>query len=139
LTWNRTIYERRTYGFEVVGETRVVRLETVRAVKAELVGVEIRIGLRLIFQRPQVRAAPIKRARVRRVLEPYLPLRELVRGRHLVLAGSCRQPPSGNKGKAQNRIDLKCPRAAVREWLDRVDGRPSVLMLSHRVLSRAAQ
>jgi hypothetical protein len=35
------------HGLEVAGQTRVVRLETVRAVEAEVAGVEVRVDLRL--------------------------------------------------------------------------------------------
>jgi hypothetical protein len=48
---NRAIIDSLPYRLEIVSETRVVRFETVWAVEAELAGVEVRVGLRLVFTR----------------------------------------------------------------------------------------
>jgi hypothetical protein len=48
---NGAIVERRAYGVEVAGETRVIRLETVRAMEAELARVEVRVDFRVVGPR----------------------------------------------------------------------------------------
>jgi hypothetical protein len=61
---NGAIVKRLTYGLEVVRQTRVVSLEAVRAVEAEFVRIEVRVGFRLISSQDE-KLARLNRSRPR--------------------------------------------------------------------------